>query len=220
MPIKIARSASSTLILACANELTDITKTANILGALGKGAVNSVKDGWKRQGGFGQAFTAGSAALQAPGVIAENDPKGEGRSRIERGATLGAGIAGGLAGDSVGTRIGEHVMKQLDPTDSFGARATRAIPNIKNNTARSIATGIQDKLWQQRGMGYRMANRGLRAIPSVLGTGGSILGMLAAERLVKKPFQWFGKQQAQPGVVGQFNNPETEQATVTLSGNN
>ena len=220
---------ASKIFSSCADELTDITKTANLISTIGGGLKNAVTGGWKSQGRFGQAMTGLQTATQLPEAVSDQDPTGQNRGKAERVAGLGGMIVGGLAGQHVGERMGLNVAKQIDPKDIYKAQAMRDITEaasartvgpMSKPILRDVAQGVNKATLARMGTGARWANRGLRAIPFALGTGASLLGSMAGEKLLRKPFQWFGKQAPNPGVVGQYNNPETDQSVVTQSNNN
>lgn len=90
-----------------------------------KAGLKHIKGEFSSGGNVSKAMLVGGTALGAPEVMAKDDPRGQGRSRVHRGiqaaaSTVGGvitapfGLSGGLAGSAVGDVVGHQVGKTVD----------------------------------------------------------------------------------------------------------
>ncbi len=95
-----------------------------VLGAVARGFKSALKAGWNDSGGYmgsgkitkylpigGKGLTLAGAAMEAPSVMAKEDPSGAGRGRLERGLNLAGNVGGGLAGMGAGQMAANHLMR-------------------------------------------------------------------------------------------------------------
>lgn len=243
---------NSITLSALADELSSIIKEAvNVGGApapmgpapYAGGVKNFVREsasrGWNTGGGLGKALVGLGVGYSLPGALSEEDPSGQGRSRLERVGEMAGNVGGGIIGSGMGENIGNMITRKLDPTDKYMTNASHVLENqkfepmMRNGSVRTVGGKVMDsdtlksmaerKLNKQidaRAGAFVKGNRanwakfklprwGLSAIPGVLGIAGAIGGTSLGESLMGLPFKGLRKQVPQEQAIPQEQPMQT-----------
>lgn len=86
---------------------------------------NFARQGWTQGGPLGKALTVGLPLMQMPGALKDEDPTGQGRSKVERVGDVAGQAAGGMVGMGAASHFTNKLNWQAGLPGSRMARAGR-----------------------------------------------------------------------------------------------